>query len=76
MGRIIVSGVPTNAGDANCNGAVNAIDAAIVLQFDAGLLGAIPCEDNADANQNGTVNTIDAALILQFDAGLLGQLPP
>jgi len=75
-GRIIVSGAPTNAGDANCSGSVNAIDAAIVLQFDAGLLGAIPCADNADVNQNGTVNTIDAALILQYDAGLLGQLPP
>lgn len=63
-------------GDSNCNGTVNAIDAALVLQHDAGLLGTIPCANLADANQNGTVNAIDATLILQFDAGFLEQLPP
>lgn len=76
MGRIVVTGGPSNVGDANCNGAVNAIDAAIVLQSSAGLLATIPCADNADANQNGTVNSLDAALILQFAAGLIGHLPP
>ena len=75
-GRIIVAGEPALVGDANCDDRVNAIDAAIVLQHDGGLLQTIPCADNADANQNGTVNAIDAALILQYDAGLLGQLPP
>jgi hypothetical protein len=63
-------------GDSNCNGTVNAIDAALVLQNDAGLLGTIPCADLADANQNGSVNAIDATLILQYDAGFLAQLPP
>jgi len=63
-------------GDSNCNGTVNAIDAALVLQHDAGLLDEIACEDLADANQNGTVNAIDATLILQYDAGFLDQLPP
>ncbi len=63
-------------GDADCNGTVNAIDAAFVLQFGAGLLGDIPCADLADANDDGAVTAIDAALILQFVAGFLGSLPP
>ncbi len=64
------------SGDADCNGTVNAIDAAFVLQFGAGLLGDIPCANLADANDDGTVTAIDAALILQFVAGFVGTLPP
>jgi subtilisin-like proprotein convertase family protein len=63
-------------GDANCDGSVNAIDAALVLQYAAGLIGALPCAANADANTDGGVNAIDAALILQYSAGLIGTLPP
>ena len=63
-------------GDVNCDGLVNSIDAAFVLQFVAALLGSLPCPDAADTNGNGDVNSIDAALILQFTAGLLGSLPP
>jgi hypothetical protein len=62
------------AGDANKSGAVDSIDAAIVLQYAAGLVGTI--NPNADANQNGDTNAIDATLILQYVAGLLEQLPP
>ena len=62
----------TMLGDANCNGEVNAIDAAIVLQITAGLLGAPSCEANADVNRNGSIDSIDAALILQFIARLIG----
>ena len=61
-------------GDANCDGGVNSIDAALVLQLDAGLLGALGCELNADVNNDGNINAIDAALILQFTAGLLDSL--
>ncbi len=61
----------TLPGDANCDGDVNAIDAALVLQFVAGLTGSLACEENADVNESGDVNAIDAALILQFSAGLL-----
>lgn len=61
-------------GDANCNGSVNAIDAALVLQISAGLLDVLSCEDNADVNGNGSVDSIDAALVLQFVAGLLSSL--
>ena len=62
-------------GDANCDGTVNAIDAALILQVAAGLLDSMPCPQNADANQSGDVNAIDAALILQFSAGLISDLP-
>jgi hypothetical protein len=58
-------------GDANCDGGVTAVDAALVLQYDAGLIDSLPCEDNADVNNDGVINAIDAALILQLVAGLL-----
>lgn len=67
---------PGDVGDASCDGNVNSIDAALILQSGAGLLQAIPCEEEADTNQDGTINSIDAALILQYSAGLLDQLPP
>jgi hypothetical protein len=60
------------AGDANCDGEVDPIDAALVLQLDAGLVDSLPCEDNADHNHDGDINSLDAALILQKSAGLLG----
>ncbi|MCH8008275.1 MAG: hypothetical protein IIC91_05365 [Chloroflexi bacterium] len=72
LGRIIV----LSQGDADCSGEVNAVDAALVLQLVAGLVGSLSCEANADANGDGSVNAIDAALILQFTAGLVDQLPP
>ena len=67
-------GLPTLAGDSDCNGSVNSIDAALILQNIAGLLANIPCQDGADANHNGTINSIDAALVLQLSAGLLDEL--
>jgi hypothetical protein len=63
-------------GDANCNDIVNAIDAAFILQHDAGLLATLPCADEADVNGSGNADPLDALLVLQFDAGLLTQLPP
>ena len=67
---------PGLTGDANCSGDINSIDAALVLQFVAGLVGSLSCEENADANEDGAVNSIDATLILQHIAGLLPTLPP
>ena len=58
-------------GDADCNGHTNAIDAALVLQYDAGLTGLPVCPAYADFNSDMVINSIDAALILQFAAGLL-----
>ncbi len=63
-------------GDVNCDGVVNSIDAALVLQLDAGLITTLLICALPDANQNGTINAIDAALILQYSAGLVGHLPP
>ncbi|MCH8065457.1 MAG: hypothetical protein IIC90_06475, partial [Chloroflexi bacterium] len=67
---------PGPTGDANCSGGIDAIDAALVLQLVAGLVGSLSCEENADSNEDGSVNSIDAALILQHIAGLLPTLPP
>ncbi len=63
-------------GDANCDGTVDAVDAALILQFSAELLGSLPCAGVSDVNNDGVVNPLDAALILQFAAGLLDSLPP
>ena len=62
------------AGDANCDGTAGAVDAAVILQFDVGLLGALPCPQNADVASYGVINSVDAAVILQFDAGLVASL--
>lgn len=64
-----------SVGDVNCDASVDSIDAALVLQLVAGLVDALPCEENADANADGANNAIDAALILQFNAGLIETLP-
>ena len=58
-------------GDANCDGSVNAVDAALVLQFSASLVGSLLCQDEADVNTDGSVSSIDAALILQHTGGLI-----
>lgn len=65
-------------GDADCSGQVTSVDAALVLQFDAGLLDILvfTCLLVADVNEDGTVNALDATLILQFAAGLIDNLPP
>lgn len=53
-------------GDVNCSGAVNAADAAIILQLDVGFIDFIPCEKgDADVNRDGWVTPVDAQLILQ-----------
>ena len=80
-GVITVQGAATPTpdglvGDANCNGSVDSIDAALILQLTAGLVDSHPCQGNADVNDSGAVDSIDAALVLQFTAGLLPILPP
>ncbi len=62
-------------GDASCDGAVNSIDAALILQRTAGLLPNVPCPQNADVNDDGQINSIDASLVLQYAAGLLDEFP-
>ena len=58
-------------GDANCDDAINSLDALEVLQFEAGLLDRVAFPESADPNGDGEIDGIDAVLILQFDAGLM-----
>jgi len=58
-------------GDASCDGNVNSIDAALVLQYIARVLTSLRCAAAADVNGDGRIDAVDAALILQYDAGLL-----
>ncbi len=62
-------------GDADGDGSVTAIDAALLLQFTAGLLAELPDPVRADMNGDGLLNAIDAALILQTTAGLFAATP-
>ncbi len=61
------------SGDADCSGAVTSVDAALVLQFDAGLIDPLThaCLFGADVNNDDNLNAIDATLILQLVAGLI-----
>lgn len=70
-----VSGIgPKAAGDVDCNGTANSIDAFLILQLDAGLIGSLACPSNADINEDGAIDATDALLILQSDAGLIEAL--
>lgn len=60
-------------GDANVDGVTNVIDAAIVLQFVAGLVPSI--NPAADVNDDSVVDAIDAAIILQYTVGLIDSVP-
>lgn len=62
-------------GDVDCNGTADSIDAALVLQYDAGLLHALPCAAGGDVNKDGAIDSMDAATILRFSARLLPRLP-
>ncbi len=68
------SPTPGIPGDVNCDGSVSSIDAALILQLDAGLLDSLPCAQNADLNGDGESNSIDAALVLQRVAGFSNRL--
>ncbi len=68
--------VPASLGDVSCDGAIDPVDAALLLQFVAALLGSLDCLEAADVNGDGSVNALDATLILQFSAGLISQLSP
>lgn len=70
-------GTPTGArGDVDCSEVVSSIDAALLLQLVAGLVGSLPCQSNADVDETGTITSIDGALVLQYVAGLIAGLPP
>ena len=62
---------PRPAGDVNCDGRRDSVDATLVLQLDAGLLAELPCSATGDVNHDGVTNLLDAALLLQEAAGLI-----
>ena len=69
-------GFISDIGDVNCDGRVNAVDAQLILQKDAGLLvNRLLCEQAGDVNNDELINSIDAALVLQFNAGLINGFP-
>ena len=55
-------------GDADNNGRVDAGDALLVMQYDAGWDVSVE-KTNADVNANGGVDLDDAVLIFRYDAG-------
>lgn len=66
---------PHALGDVNCDSRVNAIDAALILQYHARLIGSLRCADSADVNNDGAINSIDASLLLQYVAGHVPPFP-
>lgn len=67
---------PDRPGDVDCDNNVTSVDAALVLQLEAGLIVGLACNLNADVTFDGEIDPLDALLILQFIAGLVPTLPP
>lgn len=63
-------------GDVNDDGYVNSIDAMLIAQYDAWIIGADALNMSvADVNGDGYVNSIDAMLIAQYDAWIIDKFP-
>lgn len=68
---------PSQFGDANCDSAVNSIDAMLVLKSAASLpVPELTCPKNGDVDFHSGLTSEDALLILQYHAALLVALPP
>lgn len=63
-------------GDINGDDKIGALDASILLQFDAAMamLGSAALTA-ADVNDDGRISALDASIILQYDAMLVDKLP-
>jgi len=66
---------PDPDGDVSCAGGSDSLDAALIMQLDAGLIASLPCLVAGDVNGDGRVDAIDALVILQYAAGLIASLP-
>ncbi len=63
---------PALMGDVNLDGWVDAEDAALIMQYEVGLIGDDDLELNvADVNSDGWIDAEDAALIMQLEVGLI-----
>ena len=61
-------------GDVNGDGGVDSLDAAKILQYDAGLvLLTAKALERADVNKDGGVDALDASKVLQYDAGIISR---
>lgn len=64
--EIIWSGdEPGLIGDVNGDGTVDSNDALLLLRYTMGLIGELPCPDNADYDGDGSVTSNDALAILR-----------
>lgn len=61
---------PASAGDVDCNGDVDAIDALFVLRTTAGLASRAACIDLGDVDCDSDIDAVDALGILRFVAQL------
>jgi hypothetical protein len=61
-------------GDVDCDEMADSIDASLILQWNAGLLTALPCPDFADITGDQMANSLDSILLLQFSAALILNL--
>jgi len=68
--------VPCELGDANNDGNVSMVDAMLIAQYVAGLIGPGALDLTvADANCSGAPTMVDAMLIAQKVAGLITEFP-
>ena len=69
--HINVMGDPVSVGDVNEDGEVDNLDAALVLQYDAGLIDETELSlAYGDMNEDGVVDNLDAVLMLKAAAGV------
>lgn len=62
-------------GDVNLDNAVDNMDAAEILKYDAGIKELpLSLMSFADVNGDGFVDNIDAAMILKYDAGIIDRI--
>ena len=62
-------------GDVNEDGYVDNLDAAMLLKYDAGIIGLDASKlALADVNKDGYADNLDAAMILKYDAGILDSI--
>jgi len=63
-------------GDVDKSGATDSVDAAIILQLDAGLYDpGLILLNMWDPYDDNVIDSRDALLVLQYDAGIIDDLP-
>lgn len=56
-------------GDVDCDGTLTSIDAALILQYEAGVSYSLECVLLADVDLDSHVDSVDALIVLQYIAG-------